>query len=151
MLKDLNDDEYMDMFKELGISTWGHRRMLKKAVQDIKDNIDDNTANEVNRTESNVVHDSAILAENDSAVEESSYTTLHEQSNSTTLEISYSVVEESSITSNSTSLDISNFRDDPIDCEVCNKKTPSTSVLFVTSHFVSSFAVFKMGIVQVSM
>ena len=100
----------------------------------------------------NVVHDSAILAENNSAVEESRYTTLHQQSNSTTLEISNSAVEESSITNNFTSLDISNFRDDPIDCEVCNNnKKNSTSVLFVTSQFVSSFAVFKMGIVQVSM
>ena len=33
MLKGLNDDEYMDIFREIGISTWGHRHQLKKAVQ----------------------------------------------------------------------------------------------------------------------
>ena len=33
MLKGLNDAEFNDMFKELGISTWGHRHQLKKAVQ----------------------------------------------------------------------------------------------------------------------
>ena len=33
ILRGLNDDEYMDMFREIVISTWGHRHQLKKAVQ----------------------------------------------------------------------------------------------------------------------
>ena len=33
ILKGLNDDECMDMFREIVISTWGHRHQLKKAVQ----------------------------------------------------------------------------------------------------------------------
>ena len=32
ILQGLNDREFMDMFKELGIMSWGHRHQLKKAI-----------------------------------------------------------------------------------------------------------------------
>ena len=33
MLSSLNDSEFMNMFRDIGISTWGHWHQLKKAVQ----------------------------------------------------------------------------------------------------------------------
>ena len=36
MLLDLDTEEFMNMTKELGISTWGQRRNLKKAIEDHK-------------------------------------------------------------------------------------------------------------------
>lgn len=36
MLLDLNTEEFMNMTKELGLSTWGQRRNLKKAIEDHK-------------------------------------------------------------------------------------------------------------------
>ena len=40
MLQGLNDTEFMDMFKELGIMSWGHRHQSKKAVQSSIDTVD---------------------------------------------------------------------------------------------------------------
>ena len=42
MLKSLNDDEFMNMFRDIGISTWGHRHQLKKAVQNTLDESHEN-------------------------------------------------------------------------------------------------------------
>ena len=37
MLIDLDTDEFMNMTKELGITTWGHRQKLKKAIKLLKE------------------------------------------------------------------------------------------------------------------
>ena len=43
ILQGLNDTEFMDMFKELGIMSWGHRHQLKKGVQSFIDTFDETT------------------------------------------------------------------------------------------------------------
>ena len=63
MLTKLTDGEYMDMFKELGINSWGHRHKLKKAVQVLNSDVSNkapmnNSQPDVNHLESNVTEES---------------------------------------------------------------------------------------------
>ena len=61
MLKGLNDDEYMDIFREIGISTWGHRHQLKKAVQcSINETVNKVTEGHELELDENVVENSKI-------------------------------------------------------------------------------------------
>ena len=36
MLKDLRPEEFMDMVKDIGISLWGDRHKLKRAIEEVK-------------------------------------------------------------------------------------------------------------------
>ena len=43
VLLDLRTEEFMDMVKELGIASWGHRQKMKRAIEEIKkDNYNEN-------------------------------------------------------------------------------------------------------------
>ena len=66
MLLDLDTDEFMNMAKELGISSWGERRNLKKAVQDHKWKIENQVeANQGNSEENSVENHDATTFDND--------------------------------------------------------------------------------------
>ena len=66
MLKGLNDDEYMDIFREIGISTWGHRHQLKKAVQcSINETVNKVTEEHKLQLDENVVENSEIEHDED--------------------------------------------------------------------------------------
>ena len=45
MLLDFDDREMMSMFKDLGINTWGDRRRIKKAVEDVNKKVERSTVN----------------------------------------------------------------------------------------------------------
>ena len=101
ILKGLNDDEYMDMFKEIGISTWGHWHQLKKAVQcSINENVTDEHELE--------------LGEN---VDESNEKEHDEEHN----DISVHKIDDYSDDIEKAEENIE--EDDPIDCAVCNSTT----------------------------
>ena len=41
MLVDLDTEEFMNMTKELGIATWGQRKKLKKAIEELKNSMNE--------------------------------------------------------------------------------------------------------------
>ena len=41
MLVDLDTEEFMNMTKELGITTWGQRRKLRKAIEELKNSMNE--------------------------------------------------------------------------------------------------------------
>ena len=106
MLKGLNDDEYMDMFREIGISTWGHRHQLKKAVQcSINETVNKVTEEHELELDENVVENSEI--EHDEDQIEISVHEIDYYSNDIEIEDAQDKIEEN----------------DPIDCAVCNSTT----------------------------
>ena len=103
ILRGLNDDEYMDMFREIGISTWGHRHQLKKAVQcSINETVTDEHEVELGE---NV--DKSNEIEHDEDQNEISVHEIDDYSNDIEIEEAQDNTEE----------------DDPIDCAVCISTT----------------------------
>ena len=71
MLLDLRPDEFMEMFKDIGIVPWGHRRLLRKAIEDVKqfgslknadDSSDETVANPVRIVDPPVVTEADSVA-----------------------------------------------------------------------------------------
>ena len=105
ILKGLNDDEYMDMFREIGISTWGHRHQLKKAVQcSIKETV--NKATDEHQVELGETVDESNEIEQDEDQNDVSAQEIDDYSNDIEVEEAQFIIE-----------------DDPIDCAVCNSTT----------------------------
>ena len=92
MLLDLRPDEFMEMVKDVGIVPWGHRRLLRKAIEDIKLGNLKNVENSSDEIITNLVctvdpppattSDSITLVD---SVDSSTFENYHQTSSSTTI------------------------------------------------------------------